>query len=61
MQTKENNGNFCGFNCLEEKWRRGVAVITTAQLHSTKLELWFCAGLKPARRVSEIRDGEDLC
>ena len=42
------------------KWRRGVVVITTAQLHSTKPELRFCAGSNPARGVSEIRDGEDL-
>ena len=41
-------------------WRRGVVVITTAQLHSTKPELKFCAGSNPARGVSEIRDGEDL-
>ena len=34
-------------------------VITTAQLHSTKPELSFCAGSNPARSVSEIRDGED--
>ena len=40
--------------------RRGVVVVTTAQLHSTKLELRFCAGLNPARDMSEIRDGEDL-
>ena len=39
---------------------RGVVVITTAQLHSTKPELRFCAGSNPARGVSEIRDGEDL-
>ena len=39
---------------------RGVVVITTAQLHSTKAELRFCAGSNPARGVSEIRDGEDL-
>ena len=41
-------------------WRRDVAVITTAQLYSTKPEYRFCAGSKPARGVSEIRDGEDL-
>ena len=41
-------------------WRRGVVVIATAQLHSTKPELRFCAGSSPARGVSEIRDGEDL-
>ena len=38
----------------------GVVVIATAQLHSTKPELRFCAGSNPARGVSEIRDGEDL-
>ena len=42
------------------KWRRGVAVITTAQLHSTKPELRFCVGSYLARGVSEIRDGDDL-
>ena len=41
-------------------WRRGVIVIPTAQLHSTKTEPRICAGLNPARSVSEIRDGEDL-
>ena len=40
--------------------RRGVVVITIAQLHSTKLELRFRAGSNPARGVSEIRDDEDL-
>ena len=40
--------------------RRGVVVITAAQLHSTKPELRFCADSNPARGVSEIRDGEDL-
>ena len=40
--------------------RRGVVIITTAQLHSTKPELRFCAGSNPARGVSEIRDSEDL-
>ena len=41
-------------------YRRGVVVITTEQLHSTKPELRSCAGSNPARGVSEIRDGEDL-
>ena len=41
---------------LLRSWRRGVVVITTAQLYSTR----FCAGSNPARGVSEIRDGEDL-
>ena len=43
---------------------RGVVVITTTQhslqLHSTKPELRFCAGLNPAHDVLEIHDGEDL-
>ena len=47
-------------NLIQTMWRRGVVVITTAQLHSTKPELRFCAGSNPARGVSEIRDGEDL-
>ena len=38
----------------------GIVVITTAQLHSTKPELRFCAGSNPARGVSEICNGEDL-
>ena len=40
--------------------RRGVVVITTAQIHSTKPELRLCAGSNPSRGVSEIRDAEDL-
>ena len=44
----------------EWMWGCGVVVITTAQDHSTKPELRFCAGSYPARGVSEIRDGEDL-
>ena len=35
-------------------------VITTAQLNSARPGLRSCAGLNPARGVSEIRDGEDL-
>ena len=41
-------------------WCFGVVVMTTAQLHSAKLELRTCTGLNPARGVSEICDGEDL-
>ena len=33
---------------------RGVVVLTTAQLHSTKPELRFCAASNP------VHDGEDL-
>ena len=41
-------------------WRRGVVVIATVQLHSTKPELRFHAGSSPACGVLGIRDGEDL-
>ena len=44
----------------DQQSRPVVAIITTAQLHSTKLELRFCVGSNSARGVSEIRDGEDL-
>ena len=37
----------------------GVVVIITAQLHSTKPELRFCAGSNPAFGMSEICNGED--
>ena len=47
-------------NLVNLSWCRGVVVITTAQLHSTKPELRFCTGSNPARGVSEIRDGEEL-
>ena len=41
-------------------WHHGVVVMTTAQLHSTKPELWFCAGSNPAHAVSEIRNEGSL-
>ena len=41
-------------------WRRGVVVITTAQLHSTKPGFRFCASLNLARGASKSRDSEDL-
>ena len=44
---------------MPEAWRCVVVVITNPQLYSTKPELRFCAGLNPARDVSEIRDGDD--
>ena len=37
-----------------------AVIIFTAQLHSTKPELWFCAGSNPAHGVSEIHEDEDL-
>ena len=41
-------------------WHHGVAVVTMAQLHSTKPELRFCAGSNSAHYMSEICDGENL-
>ena len=41
-------------------WRGGVVVITTAQLHSTKPQRRFYAGLNLASSIPEIRDGEYL-
>ena len=41
-------------------WHHGVVVVTTAQLHSTKPELRFCAGSNPAHAVSEIRNEGSL-
>ena len=46
------------FNILP--YRRGAMVIITAQLHSTKPELSFCARSNPACGMSEIHDVEDL-
>ena len=39
-------------------WRRDVADITTAQLHSTKPELRFSADCNPASGVWDICDSE---
>ena len=39
---------------------RGVVVITTGKIPSTKSELMFCAASNPARGVSEICDVENL-
>ena len=60
MFNKERIGAVLMVDASMQMWRRGVVVITTAQLHSTKPELRFCTGSNPARGVSEIRDGEDL-
>ena len=43
-----------------KQWCSGIVVITTAQLHSTKPEIRFCAVSNPARDVSEIRNGENV-
>ena len=38
----------------------GVLVITNAQLHSSKSQLRFCAGLNTTHAVLEIYGGENL-
>ena len=55
MLTKETN-NEKETDC--HMLHRGVVVITTAQLHSTKPEIRFCAASNPAGGVSKICDGE---
>ena len=39
-----------------KQWCHGVAVINTAQLHSSKPEFTFCIGSIPPCGMSEIRD-----
>ena len=41
-------------------WRRGVVVITTAQLYSTKPDFRFCKVPNPDCSGSEICDGENI-
>ena len=55
--------SFDGWVDIHMPWisiRRGVLVIISPQIHSTKPELRFCTDLNPSCGVSEIRDGEDL-
>ena len=59
-ETSNLNPNLVWSIANPVPWRRGVVVITTAQLYSTKPEIRFCPGSNPARGLSEIRDGEDL-
>ena len=42
------------------QWRRGIVVMITAQLYSTKPELRFCRGSDLVCSVSEISNGESL-
>ena len=53
---------YCSGGAIVVVWwlRLGVVVITTAQLHSTKSEVRFCAGSNPAHGVLEIRVSEDI-
>ena len=39
-------------------WGCNKVVITTAQFHSIKLELRFCAGSNLAHKVSDLQWGE---
>ena len=59
MQAASRKWLFLGVYTPHNLWF-SLVVITTAQLHSTKPELRFCASSNPARGVSEIRDGQDL-
>ena len=45
---------------LSTSWRRGVVIISTPQLHSTKSELRLSADSNLAYSVTKIRDAEDL-
>ena len=45
---------------MKLQWPRGVVVITTAQLHSTKPALKFCRGSNPACSMLKISDDEEL-
>ena len=47
-------------NALHPSICCGVVVITTAQLHSSKPKLRFCADSNAAYGMLEIHDGEDL-
>ena len=60
LKLKKKKENKLELEKKRKEIRIGVVFITTAQLHSTKPELRFCAGSNPARGVSDIRDGEDL-
>ena len=59
LNLADHISDVCKLGVIHKVRRRGVVVIITAQLHSTKPELRFCAGSNSARGVSEIRDGED--
>ena len=53
---------YCSGGAIVVVWwlRLGVVVITTAQLHSTKSKVRFCAGSNPVGGVLEIRVSEDI-
>ena len=52
--TPHSTNDFQKLSC------RGVVVITTAQLHSTKPELRFCTGSNLAHGELKIYNDEDL-
>ena len=58
METNDavcNIGIYADDTTLNSKWNRGVMVVTTAQLHSTKPELKFCAGSVACQRFAMLR------
>ena len=53
MSIIKNNSKLCSYSLMYQDrrpcmWRRGAVVISTAQLHSIKPELRYCAGSNPA-------------
>ena len=46
MKIKMKNRSL-RYNINRLRWRRGVVIITTAQLHLSKSALRFCAGINP--------------
>ena len=62
FNLKNTNGTCYSTNFLVHlgMWHHGGVVITTAQLHSAKSELRFCAGSNPGCNVLDIHNGEDL-
>ena len=65
-ESNANGNRYCNNigGGIEKKggilFKIGVMVITTAQLHSSKPKLRFCAGSNPDRNMSKICDDEDL-
>ena len=53
LSTKEIYGRY-------KDIRRGIVIVTTSQLNSTKPELKFCTGSNSDCGLWEIQDGENL-
>ena len=53
-------GNYQYSNELQNLWHCGEMVTAAVKLHSTNLELRFCADSNPASGALEIGEGENL-